>query len=315
MNRFRADLILLFVALIWGTAFAVQRVAAQHFDAFVFNGLRFILGSMILLPFSQLVPWNRKKLSNASESSPEQIKTKPLPILDKRTLLFILAAGSVLFGGSALQQIGLQYTTAGNAGFITTMYVVLVPIIMVIFMRAKIHWVAWLSAGIAILGSLLLSTGGTLRLAPGDNLELAGALMWALDVIIVSQAVKYVPILTFSVGHYLVAGLLNLLIALFLSKSLGGAAGAWWTIIYIGVLSTALGYTLQAVGQKYSPPTDATILLSMEAVFAALSGFIFLQETMKFIQLVGCGLILCAVLITQLQAVKSRSAPVSVEVE
>lgn len=309
MNRFRADLILLLVALIWGTAFAVQRVAAQHFDSFTFNGLRFFLGTLILLPFSQLVPWNRKKLRQGETQGLE--KDIPALVLDKKSILFILAAGAVLFAGSTLQQIGLQYTTAGNAGFITTLYVVLVPIIMVIFMKARIHWVAWLCAGIAILGSLLLSTGGTLRLAPGDNLELAGAFMWALDVILVSQAVKYMPILTFSVGHYFIAGILNLLIALLWTKSIEGVADAWWTIVYVGVFSTAMGYTLQALGQKYSPPTDATILLSMEAVFAALSGFIFLGETMTFIQLVGCGLILCAVLITQMQAIRSRSPAAS----
>jgi drug/metabolite transporter (DMT)-like permease len=252
------------------------------------------------------MPWNRRKQSSKEKNS-GITESKAPAVLDRRALFYILAAGAVLFAGSGLQQAGLKYTTAANAGFITTLYVVLVPIILVVFMREKVHWVAWLSAGIAIFGSLLLSTGGTLRLAPGDNLEMAGALMWALDVILVSRAVKYVPVLTFSIGHYLVAGVLNLLIAMFLGMSLEGLATAWWTIVYIGVLSTAVGYTLQAVGQKYAPPTDATILLSMEAVFAAISGYLFLGETMEAIQLVGCGLILCAVIITQMQSIKSRS--------
>ena len=112
----------------------------------------------------------------------------------------------MLFAGSALQQAGLKYTTAGNAAFITTLYIVLVPTILVIFLREKIRWIAWLAAGVAISGSLLLSTGGTLHLAPGDDLEMAASIMWALDVIIVSRAVQHVDILTFSVGHYLVAG-------------------------------------------------------------------------------------------------------------
>jgi drug/metabolite transporter (DMT)-like permease len=307
MNRFRADLILLLVALIWGTAFAVQRVAAQYVDPFLFNGLRFILGGLILLPFSQLVPWKiggrlRKKESSTQGSADPSFR------LDRTAAFYILAAGAVLFAGSGLQQAGLKYTTAGNAGFITTLYVVFVPIIMVIFLRERIHWIAWVCAVIAILGSLLLSTGGTFRLAAGDNLEMAGALMWALDVILVSRAVKVIPVMIFSVGHYLVAGVFNIIISLLISTSLDGLATAWWTIIYIGVLSTAVGYTLQALGQKYSPPTDATILLSMEAVFAALSGYILLGETMASIQLVGCGLIISAVLITQFQSMKSRSA-------
>jgi drug/metabolite transporter (DMT)-like permease len=307
MNRFRADLVLLLVALIWGTAFAVQRVAAQYFDPFTFNGLRFILGGLVLLPFSQLVPWNRAGQASMREGSPQEM-TKYSSVLNRKSILYIVAAGAVLFAGSGLQQAGLKYTTAGNAGFITTLYVVLVPIILVIFMREKIHWIAWVSAGIAIIGSLLLSTGGTLQLARGDNLELAGAMMWALDVILVSRAVKVIPVMTFSVGHYIVAGTFNLIVSLFIGMSLNGIATAWWTIVYIGLISTAVGYTLQALGQKYAPPTDATILLSMEAVFAALSGYVFLGETMEFVQLVGCGLIFCAVLITQFQSLKSRNA-------
>jgi drug/metabolite transporter (DMT)-like permease len=306
MNRFRADLVLLLVALIWGTAFAVQRVATQYFDAFTFNGLRFVLGGLLLLPFSRFNPWHHDNRTNFTERNQCLNECNPSPVLDKKSLMYILLAGTVLFAGAGLQQLGLKYTTAGNAGFITTLYVVLVPIILVIFMREKIHWVAWLCAGIAVIGSLLLSTGGTLRLAPGDNLEMAGAVMWALDVILVSRAVKIMPVLTFSVGHYMVAGILNLLISVLIVGSLKGISSGWWTIIYIGVLSTAVGYTLQALGQKYAPPTDATILLSMEAVFAAISGFIFLGETMMPVQLFGCGLILVAVMITQLNAARLR---------
>ncbi len=306
MNRFRADLVLLSVALIWGSAFAVQRVATRYFDIYTFNGLRFILGGLILLPFSVLNPWKKVDLPAGQASEPYSSRLRS--VFDRKSLLFIAAAGLVLFAGSSLQQAGLQYTSAGNAGFITTLYVVLVPVILVIFMREKIGWIAWLGALIAIAGSLLLSTGGTLRLAKGDSLEMAGALMWALDVIVVSRAVKHMQVLTFSVGHYFVAGLFCLPFSLWQSNPLAQLHAGWWTIVYIGVLSTAVGYTLQALGQKYAPPTDATILLSMEAVFAALAGFIFLGESMLPIQLVGCAMILSAVVITQLHAIQSRVA-------
>jgi drug/metabolite transporter (DMT)-like permease len=305
MNRFRADFVLLTVALIWGSAFAVQRVATQYFDPFTFNGLRFILGGLILLPFSRFNPWNRRNRSLEEKSQVEEkrvIRTG----LDRKSIFFILSSGFVLFAGANLQQAGLKYTTAGNAGFITTLYVIFVPIILVIFFREKIGWIAWLGAVIAITGSLLLSTGGTLRLSPGDSWEMAGALMWALDVILVSMAVKHMEVLTFSVGHYLAAGAFSLLISLLISAPRADLANGWWTILYIGLFSTAIGYTLQALGQKYAPPTDATILLSMEAVFAAVAGFIFLDEKMVGIQLIGCGMILVAVVITQLNAVKSR---------
>ena len=212
-----------------------------------------------------------------------------------------------MFGAAGLQQAGLETTTAGNAGFITTLYVVFVPVILVIFWKQKIHWLSWFSAGMAIIGSLLLSTGGTLRLAPGDALVMAGALLWALQMILVSRVVKHMDVITFSAGQYLSAGVLNILMSLWLHMPYDGIVYGWWTIIYIGLLSTAGGYTLQVYGQKYAPPTDATILLSMEAVFAALAGFIFLGETMRAVQLVGCGLILIAVFVTQLNA--GRSIP------
>ncbi len=312
MNRFRADFVLLLVALIWGSAFAVQRVATRYFDVYTFNGLRFLLGALVLFPFSRLNPWNKRKRSTNGEIKPE-VKRNNSPVVDRKSWFFIASAGLVLFAGSSLQQAGLKYTTAANAGFITTLYVIFVPIILVIFMREKIHWIAWVGAGLAITGSLLLSTGGTLRLAPGDSWEMAGAVMWALDVIIVSRAVKHMEVLTFSVGHYFVAAALSFLVSVFLHQSLAGLAGGWWTIVYIGLFSTAVGYTLQALGQKYAPPTDASILLSMEAVFAALAGFIFLGETMLPVQLVGCGMILVAVVITQLNAVKSRAPAMQVD--
>jgi drug/metabolite transporter (DMT)-like permease len=226
--------------------------------------------------------------------------------LNRKSFFFIISAGAVLFAGSALQQAGLKYTTAGNAAFLTTLYIVLVPIILVTFLKEKIRWIAWLGAGIAIAGSLLLSTAGTLHMAPGDGLEMLASIMWALDVIIVSRAVKYMDILTFSVGHYFVAGACNMLVSIWMPSPLAGLAAGWWTIVYIGVLSTAIGYTLQALGQKYAPATDATILLGMESVFAALAGFIFLGEKMLPVQLVGCAMIFSAVVMIQLNALRSR---------
>lgn len=306
MNRFRADLVLLLVALIWGSAFAVQRVAAQYFDPFTFNGLRFLLGGLVLFPFSKLNPFHKANRPS-KEMVEEPVKAIGYQKIDRKSIYFILLAGILLFGAAGLQQAGLETTTAGNAGFITTLYVVFVPVIMVTFFKERIHWIAWLSAGIAIIGSLLLSTGGTLRLSHGDALVLAGAMLWALHMILVSRAVMHMDVITFSTGQYLTVGILNMIVSLWLHMPYGGLASGWWTILYIGLISTAIGYTLQGVGQKFAPPTDATILLSMEAVFAALTGFIFLGETMVAVQLVGCGLILTAVLVTQLNA--SRSNP------
>jgi drug/metabolite transporter (DMT)-like permease len=198
MNRFRADLVLLIVALIWGSAFAFQRVAAQHFDAFTFKGLRFLLGGLVLLPFSKLLPGKKDKSNPFNHHLGEYRKSRP--VMSRRSIIYMLLAGGLLFGAAGLQQAGLQTTTAGNAGFITTLYVVLVPIFLTIFWKENIHWVSWLGAGVAILGSLLLSTRGLLRIAEGDALEMAGAIFWALHVILISRAVRFIDVLTFSRG-------------------------------------------------------------------------------------------------------------------
>ena len=309
MTRFRADLVLLLVALIWGSAFAVQRIAARYFDPFTFNGLRFLLGGLVLLPFSKMNPLNKANRPQIGMNIGAR-KAYLFPVSDWKSLFFIILAGGLLFGAAGLQQAGLETTTAGNAGFITTLYIVLVPIILMLFWREKIHWVSWLGAGIAISGSLLLSTRGTLHLASGDALVMGGALLWALHLILVSRAAKHMDVLTFSTGQYIVAGMVNILVSMGMQLPFSGLTSGWWTIIYIGLLSTAVGYTLQVVGQKYAPPTDATILLSMEAVFAAVTGFIFLGEIMQPVQLAGCGLILLAVIVTQLFAIRPSELPI-----
>lgn len=305
MNRLRADLILLFVALIWGSAFAVQRVAAGFFDFHLFNGLRFLLGGLILLPFSGLLADQRSSTLPAVDGhEPSNIASHPR--MDGKAAAYILIGGVLLFGGAGLQQAGLQTTTAGNAGFITTLYVVLVPILLVLFWKIKITWISWLGAGIAIAGSLLLSTGGRLQFSQGDALEFAGSFLWAFHLILVSRVVKHMDVLTFSCGQYLIAGGLNMLVSWSTHASTAGLSSAWWTIVYIGILSTALGYTLQVFGQKYTPPADATIILSMEAVFAALTGMLFLGERMSLTQVTGAGLILAAVFVTQLYNTRAR---------
>lgn len=279
MTRLRADLLLLLVAVIWGSAFAVQRVAAQYFDVFTFNGLRFLLAGVLLFPVT--LKRERPQLNNQ--------------------LWLVGLAGAILFLAGGLQQAGLELTTAGNAGFITSLYVVIVPLILRIFWKERIGWLSWAAAGLAILGSLLLSTAGKLQLGRGDVLELLGAVMWALHVILVGKVVRKVGVLTLAAGQYLAAGVLNLVISLISKQSFSGLADGWRVIAYVGVISTTIGYTLQVLGQKYAPPSDAAILLSMEAVFAALFGFLILAEVLQPVQILGCVFILSAILLTQVR--------------
>lgn len=306
-ERLKADLILLLVALIWGSAFAAQRAAAEHLDAFLFNGLRFLVAGGVLGVVG-MVAGRREKQSVPAAVSSSRRWQHPT---------YILLAGTILFAAGALQQIGISQTTAGNAGFLTSLYVVLVPLWLFLFWRRKVAWTVWAGAGLAVLGSLFLGAGGEqdigwkLGLGVGDALVLLGAVFWAWHVIVIGLAVRQVEVLTLSIWQNLLAGALNLGLALGLGcgEAVGaegclqqGLAPAWWAVAYTGIFSLGLGYTLQAYGQKTAPPADAAILLSMEAVFAALFGALFLGESLRMPQLVGGGLILAAILLTQLRA-------------
>lgn len=276
--RLKGNLIFLFVAAIWGAAFAVQRVAAQSIGPFLFNAARFLLAAVVLLPFL------RKNLLKVEKSS----------------LSWMSLAGILLFAASALQQSGMKWTTAANAAFITTMYVIFVPLLLVLFWKQRLPWVNWIAVLLAIAGLKLLSSPNGLHLAPGDGLELISSVIWALHVILVSKIVNRIDAVQFSIGQYLVCGLLNLVTALFFDMHTApGLLSAGWTVFYGGVISVGLGYTLQVVGQKYSPPTDAALIMSSESLFACLAGFIFLKETLQPAQLAGCGLILAAIFIVQ----------------
>lgn len=286
-QRLRGDLLLLLAAVVWGGAFVAQRVAAGHVGVFLFNGMRFLLGALVLVPWA--VPRGR-----------------PL----RPTTGWAATAGTLLFAASALQQAGLRFTTAGSAGFLTGLYVVLVPLVLLIAWRRRVHWACWVAAVVAAAGVFLLSADAEFRLGFGDVLELAGALVWALHVIVVSLAVMRSDVVQFSVGQYIVAGLLNLALGMALDlTTLGGAADVWWTIAYTGVFSTAIGFTLQAVGQKKSPPSDAAIIMSSEAVFAALAGFIFLGECLALRQIAGCALILAAMIMAQVRKREGSTCP------
>jgi len=285
-TRLKADLTLLLVAVIWGTSFVAQRVAAAHIGPFLFNGVRFLLGALVLLPVV------RFRLE-----------------LDRKTWPWVAAAGLVMSLASVLQQAGMRWTTAGNAAFITGLYVVFVPLLLLIFWRQRVRTAVWAAALLAAGGIFLLSSGGQLRLAPGDGLELAGATMWGLHIIIIDRAMRRMEALPFSIGQFLAAGALQLILGLALEwRTAPGLVSAWWTVAWAGILSVAVGYTLQVVGQRHAPPADAALIVSLEAVFAVLAGYLLLGEKLRPEQWLGAGLIMSAILLAQLGPAAARSA-------
>lgn len=276
--RLKADLTLLLVSIIWGSAFVAQRIAGQLGSVYQFNGARYLLAALILLPFV-------KRIHLASIPRPQY--------------KWMAVAGFFLFLGSALQQAGLVYTTAGNAGFITSLYVVLVPVALFLFWGERPHWMSILAVVLACIGAFLLSTGGRFELRIGDALELIGALFWTFHVIILGKYASKFEAMTFSLGQLIVCGLLNLGIGVIVEPALALHPPLLLAIAYTAVFSLGLCYTLQVWAQKHTPPADAALILSLESVFAVLAGWLLLNETLIVIQIIGCLLIFIAVMLSQ----------------
>ncbi len=278
-TRLKSDLILLLAAIVWGGGFVAQRSASFHLGFFAFNGVRFLLGGLVMLPF--VIHRLRQQPGN---------------------LLWILPGGLLLYGGSSLQQAGIATTSAGTAGFITGVYVVLVPILMSLLWKHKVKPVIWVAALAALAGTYLLSTGGTaLTPSKGNVIVLIGSLVWAFHVIVVGFAVKKIDVFVFSVGQFLLCGLLHLVSSLFVNPPTWAAMqNSWLSILYAGLGSVVIGFTLQAIGQRNAPASDAALILSLESVFAAVFGALILAEKMNLLQIVGCLIILAAIVVAQL---------------
>ena len=282
--------------MVWGSAFVAQRTGMEQVGPFAFNATRFALGGLVLLPIC---------VARETRFFPKNPVSSP-------TLRSGVLLGLLLFGGASAQQIGLVHTDAGKAGFITGLYVVIVPLLLVLVWRERVKRSVWLGAGLAVAGlsllSLNLSLNLNLNLKPGDVWVLAGAFLWAAHVIAIGRIAPGRDPLRLAMVQYFVCATLSLLAALALERwTWDGVLLAGPAIVYTGVLSTALGYTTQVVAQRHTPPTHAAIILSGEAVFAAIFGNLLLGERLTPQQLVGCGLMLAGMVVAQVHAVNSSS--------
>jgi drug/metabolite transporter (DMT)-like permease len=254
-----------------------MRFAAGHGTVFFLNGSRFMLGALLLLPLTKL-----KRAFNHSN------------------LLFVGLAGFALYAAVAFQQAGLATTTAGNGGFITSLYVVIVPFILWIFWRERLSPRMGIAVLMAIAGGFLLSTEGSFRVRPGDVLIFAGSFFWAAHVVIVDRVQGKIKALPFALGQFAVCGVLNLITGIFVEHpTQAEMLVVLPAILYTGVFSIAIGFTLQVIAQKHTPASDAALIMSLESVFAVLFGWLFLRETLLPVQIAGCILILAAVVLVQ----------------
>lgn len=280
----KADLLLLITAIIWGFAFVAQRMGMDHMGPFTFNALRFTLGGLSLLPVLFLT---RRKAKQHSL----------LPI--KQFLLPVLLTGLVLFAGASLQQIGLVGTTAGKAGFITGLYVILVPLLALLWGK-RTHLAHWAGAILAAIGLYFLSVRGDLTVSSFDLIVLSGAFMWAVHVHLIARYSAQVGPIRLSIMQFLICGVLSAIAAMiFEAPTLTTITDGIWPILYGSFLSVGLAYTLQVVAQRTADPTHAVVILSMEGAFAALGGWLVLNEILTLRDLGGSALILAGTLISQ----------------
>ena len=281
--RLKADLTLLVVSIIWGSAFVAQRVAGQMGSVYLFNGARYLLAALVVLPLALRVKRN----------------DKPSWTMSRDQYKWMIVAGFLLFLGSAFQQAGMVYTTAGNAGFITSLYVVLVPIALFFVWGEKPHWMSIAAVGLAGVGAFLLSTGGRFEVKAGDALELLGALFWTFHVIVLGKFASKFEAMSFSVGQLFVCAILNLGVGIFAEPMMSFNWPLIFAIAYTALFSLGLCYTLQVWAQRHTPPADAALILSLESVFSVISGWLILNERLVLIQIFGCVLIFIAVVLSQ----------------
>ena len=283
----RADLLMLLAAAIWGFAFVAQREGMETMGPFLFNTARFFIGTVFLFPIVLYLSKKNKPQENKETST-------------KKLLFAGFIAGLFLFMASSFQQVGIQYTTAGKAGFITGLYIFFVPIIA-IFFGQRTGSGTWLGAFIAVIGLYLLSINDDFSIARGDLLQLICAVFFAAHILVVGYVAKRMDPLKLSLIQYFVSGVLSLFIAVAIEVI------TWQMIVdtaipllYAGIMSIGVGYTLQVVAQQHAKSSHAAIILGLEGAFAVLGGWLILDENLSTRGLIGCALMLAGMFLSQL---------------
>lgn len=302
MNKFviRQSLLLFLTATIWGVAFVAQSVGMDYVGPFTFNAARNLIGGIVLIPCIALLG---KINSRIEEKGAAENTTKN----GKKTLLAGgISCGVLLFVASNLQQIGIQYTTVGKAGFITAMYIVLVPILG-IFFRKKAGLRIWIAVVMAAAGLYTLCmTDGGFSLQRGDFLVLLCALAFSVHILVIDYFAPKVDGVKMSCIQFFVCALLSGIgMLLFEEPDMALILQAWVPVLYAGVLSCGVAYTLQIVGQKGMNPTVASLILSLESVVSVIAGWLILGQSLSARELAGCGLMFAAIVLVQLPERKS----------
>jgi len=286
MSTNRANLLMLVATLIWGTAFVSQTTGMGSIGPFTFSFSRFLLAMLTVLPLALIYERNNFSL-----------------FYKNTNLIYLsLLAGLALFGGMGLQQYALLESQIANAAFLSTLYVPIVSLISRFIFRSRLHWIMWIAVLLCLYGSYLLSSNQTLDIQQSDALLFIAAFFFAIHIILIDIFIKqfYSPF-TFGFIQYTIVFLCSLIIAfIFESPTIANIKIEWFEIIYTGVFSAGIGYTLQIIAQSKAGPAPAAIILSMESVFGALAGWIMLNQVLDTNKVLGCLAIFLGVIIVQL---------------
>lgn len=295
-NKFISISLLLITSIIWGTSFIAQIVGMDHIGPFTFTFTRNVISTLFLL---LIIPFLAK--INSKDQSNIELKKNDLVIGG-------VVCGAILFIASSLQQIGLQYTTAGKGGFITTLYIVIVPMLG-LFFKKRVSLKVWLCIFVAAVGMYLLSIKGeSFTIEKGDFLVFLCAIAYSFHILAIDYFSPKTDGTKLSCIQFFVCGALAM-IAMFMFETfdLQAILKAIVPILYAGVFSSGIGYTLQILAQKNVDPTTASLILSLESVFAVLSGIVLLNEVLTTRELIGCILIFIAVIVTQIPDKKTEA--------
>lgn len=301
MNKYtlRQSLLLLLTAAIWGVAFVAQSVGMDYVGPFTFNTVRSLLGGIVLIPCIVLL----KRINVGSKDTAGAAEHASGDPAGQRKVLLTggVACGVLLCIASNLQQFGIMYTSVGKSGFITAMYIVLVPVLG-IFLKKKAGIKIWCSVAIAVGGLYLLCmTDSGFSIQKGDLLLLLGAVMFSFHILTIDYFSPKVDGVKMSCIQFFTCGILSMVcMSLFEQPQIGAILQAWIPIVYAGVLSCGVAYTLQIVGQKGMNPTVASLILSMESVISVIAGWLILHQKLSGRELLGCVLMFVAIILVQL---------------
>lgn len=318
-TQIRNSLLLLLTATIWGTAFVAQSVGMEYVEAFTFTFARSIVGGIVLIPCIWFLRWLKKRekkagmvtTSNAGDMD-SSVSVLPggmtsdaasgagRPLITKVEWIGGICCGLALCAASNFQQIGIAYTTVGKAGFITALYVVIVPILG-LFFKGRVSFVVWICVALSVIGLYLLCmTEGSLTLAYGDLLVLICAILFSVHIMVIDHFSPKGDGVVMSCIQFFVCGIVSGIIMLFVeTPSIENILAAAMPILYAGVLSSGVAYTLQIVGQKDMNPTVASLILCLESVVSALAGWLILHEALTVRELLGCVLMFVAIVLAQ----------------